>query len=165
MLAGNLAALGSSFIIAVTATILWPENYTFPGTVMEEVEQAAKEVPSSPSAESEKIGLSDEDKTGAAVSSAEVDELPKASGQISLEEFEAQKNGLKKAFRFALWFSLALTLILIILVSALGVTARRGLHMFYCRSQFRSSSPAKSILKKALVRGSAFRLYGYSMVS
>lgn len=115
MLAGNLAALGGSCIIAVTATLVWPENYTFPGLLLENQEASIiDETPATPSGESEKDEELVKDKSGATATSAEVPEMRKVPK--TAEQFQAEKTGLQKAFRFAMWFSLALTVILIFLV-------------------------------------------------
>lgn len=112
MLAGNLAALGGSCIIAVGATLLWPENYTFPGLLEDSNQETGSDhAPESPSAASEKDAESVKDKSGATATSVQVPELAKTP-----EEVQAEKTGLQKAFRFAMYFSLALTVILIFLI-------------------------------------------------
>lgn len=103
MLAGNLAAIGVGGIVATLSSYLWPEDFDF------EITRAinaptTRHIHARDSTEGEE----DDKKGEEAVDAAEVenDESDK----------ELDPAGLQKAFRFAAWSSVALTVVMIFLI-------------------------------------------------
>lgn len=103
MLAGNLAAIGVGGIIATAASYLWPEDFDFEITRAINAPTVRRVHPRDSTEVDE-----DEKRSKEAVDTAEVenDESDK----------ELDPASLQKAFRFAAWSSVALTLIMIILI-------------------------------------------------
>jgi len=103
MLAGNLAAICIGGIVASVSSYIWPEDFNFDIT-------RAINAPSTKHTHRRDSTEGDEDekKSKDAIETAEV------------ENDESDKDldpvGLQKAFRFAAWSSLALTLVMIILI-------------------------------------------------
>jgi len=103
MLAGNLAAIGVGGIIATVASYVWPEDFNFDITRAINA-PSARHIHERDSTE----GDEDEKRSKEVVDAAEIenDESDK----------ELDTVGLEKAFRFAAWSSVALTLVMIILI-------------------------------------------------
>jgi SSS family transporter len=101
MLAGNLASIGVGGIIATATSYIWPEDFNFDIT-------RAINAPGTRHARDSTEGDEDEKKSKEAIDAAEVenDETDK----------ELDPVGLQKAFRFAAWSSVALTVVMIILI-------------------------------------------------
>ena len=96
---GNLAALGVGTIISVAGTLIWPEYYDFSQNTVAAIAPATPE-------------LEDKEK-----------DISVTTTQIPVDAVEGEDPvSLNRAFRFAVWFSLLLTLILIILVRALCIS-------------------------------------------
>lgn len=107
MLAGNLASIGVGAIIATATSYIWPENFDFEAT-----RAVNRPAPQEPELEkepqlSEKSDSKSQDGSTRSVS-VEPDHFS--------EDKELDPDGLNKAFRFAAWSSLGLTIILIILI-------------------------------------------------
>ncbi|KAF8839783.1 urea transporter [Paxillus ammoniavirescens] len=102
MLAGNLASIGVGGIVAVVASLIWPENYDFAAT--------------------RAINLSAAHKKPADVAEDAEDEkkVPNSSASTvsnaATQDSELDPVGLKKAFRFAAWSSVIMTIIFMILI-------------------------------------------------
>jgi hypothetical protein len=103
MLAGNLAAIGVGGIIATASSYLWPEDFDF------EITRAIN-APTARDAKARDSTEGDEDdkKSKEAVETAEVEN--------DESDNELDPAALHKAFRFAAWSSVALTVIMIILI-------------------------------------------------
>jgi len=101
MLAGNLASIGVGGIIATVSSYFWPEDFNF--DITRAIHAPSAHVHRRDSAEDE-----DEKKSREAVEAAVVenDESDK----------ELDPDGLQKAFRFAAWSSVVLTVVMIILI-------------------------------------------------
>jgi len=101
MLAGNLASIGVGGIIATVSSYLWPEDFDF--DITRAIHAPSAHVHGRDSTEDE-----EEKKSREAVEAAEVenDESDK----------ELDPSGLQKAFRFAAWSSVVLTVVMIILI-------------------------------------------------
>jgi len=102
MLAGNLAAIGVGGIVASVSSYFWPEDFNFDLT-------RAINAPSARQAHERESPEMDEDekRSKEAVETAEVE---------NDSDKELDPDGLQKAFRFAAWSSIALTLVMIILI-------------------------------------------------
>jgi len=102
MLAGNLAAIGVGGIIASVSSYMWPEDFDF--DITRAINAPARHAHRRDSTE----GDEDEKKSKEAIEAAEVenDESDK----------ELEPAGLQKAFRFAAWSSVVLTVVMIILI-------------------------------------------------
>ncbi|TFK50521.1 urea transporter [Heliocybe sulcata] len=118
MLSGNLASIGVGGIIAVVTSLIWPEDFDFEATRAINAKVHEKiAVPGSDSS-SRKVDGSmdgvDEKKRQASAS----DDVQSVSSEVAAmeEEQELDPVGLKKAYRFASWSSVALTLILLIII-------------------------------------------------
>jgi len=103
MLAGNLAAIGVGGIIATASSYIWPENFDF------EITRAIN-APGTKHAHARDSPDVDEDEK----KSKEVVETTVVENDESDKELDPA--GLNKAFRFAAWSSIALTVIMIILI-------------------------------------------------
>jgi len=112
MLAGNLASIGVGGIIAVFASLLWPEDFDFESTRALNVKPRA-----------------DVDTKGATNTDEKADDkaLEEEHGSAELRSLDGEEPfvvpdpdldpvALDKAFRFAAWSSVALTVIMLILV-------------------------------------------------
>jgi hypothetical protein len=136
MLAGNLAALGVGTIISVTATLIWPENYDFDnskfginGYNAGYTSNAEKEdLPSSPSKEMSGDGYeTGKEKDVSFVNARQVGGVDKDGVTADEKNVEPEKEdpvALQRQFRFSVWFSIILALILLILVSRLLLACR-----------------------------------------
>lgn len=122
MLAGNLAGIGTSAIISLTTSYIWPENYDFAltRTIGREAKSVSSEevekVEIATSAASSIGGTSDDEKKTPdtnVISPA----VASASSSIAPEKDEMDMEGLQKAYTLAVRASIALFLVLIILVS------------------------------------------------
>ncbi|EIN04744.1 urea transporter [Punctularia strigosozonata HHB-11173 SS5] len=111
MLAGNLASICVGGIVAVTVSLIWPENYDFEGTraINAPVREPKPSVTERSSADEEE----DYEEKNAREKHPEAVNVHAVSEE---EENELDPRALKKAFRFAAWSSAALTLVLLILV-------------------------------------------------
>jgi len=103
MLAGNLAAIGVGGIVATVSSYVWPEDFNFDIT-------RAINAPSARHAHERDSteGDLDDKKSKEATEAAEVEN--------DQSDNELDPVGLQKAFRFAAWSSVALTLVMIILI-------------------------------------------------
>lgn len=117
MLAGNLASIGVSFIISVATTYIWPQHYDFSETrALKTVEQTAdgRVVHHGGLAETEKDSDADEDisdKKSVTPTAAEVEEAEREQAAANLDP-----HGLEKAYKFAVWASVILFVVLILVV-------------------------------------------------
>ncbi|TFY55004.1 hypothetical protein EVJ58_g8521 [Rhodofomes roseus] len=113
MLSGNLASIGMGGIIAVSTSLIWPDDFNFEAT-------RAINTPSHVPSEKDGVGRESEEY---------VDEKKRVASEVSTEpvvnsteaameeeEKELDPNALKKAFRLAAWSSVALTLIMLIII-------------------------------------------------
>lgn len=116
MLAGNLAALGVGTIISVSTTLIWPENHDFQSNYPIE---STTSIPS-PELESDekasKTDSDDEKSYGGGIGTAAMPAAPSSPSTHVTPVADEDSAALRKAFRFAVTFSLALTAILIILI-------------------------------------------------
>lgn len=104
MLAGNLAALGVGTIISVGSTLIWPDmTFSFASTPF-----ADENTSGTPQLATDET---DDEKKG-----GYVDVTTAAVPQLPTHAQTEDSVSLKRAFRFAVIFSLVLTLILIILI-------------------------------------------------
>jgi len=103
MLAGNLASIGVGGIVASVSSYLWPEDFNFDTTRAINA-PGTRHVHGRDSAE----GDDDEKKSREAIEAAEVEN--------DESDRDLDPVGLQKAFRFAAWSSVALTLVMIILI-------------------------------------------------
>jgi len=115
MLAGNLAAIGVGGIISVVSSYLSPEDFNFDVTrainahVHHHTDATAKEEERKSS--TEKVNLNNEDEK------ADTHSVAQSSVQIGITRAdELDTVALNKAFKFAAWSSVALTVIMIILI-------------------------------------------------
>ncbi|KAI0028046.1 urea transporter [Vararia minispora EC-137] len=104
MLAGNLASIGVGGIIAVVWSLIFPENFDFTVTRALNAPKRIPAEPQSPAMDEKK------EKQDGEVEEERSVETP------GFEDPELDPAGLEKAFSFAAWSSVALTLILLILV-------------------------------------------------
>ncbi|KAH7890245.1 urea transporter [Phlebopus sp. FC_14] len=102
MLSGNLASIGVGGIVAVLASLIWPENYDFSAT-------RAINAPSTHKKPSEDTEVSSQDEKKAPDSSA-------SSVTADSLENELDPVRLTKAFNFASWSSVIMTLVFMILI-------------------------------------------------
>lgn len=103
MLAGNLAAIGVGGIVATAASYLWPEDFDF------EITRAINAPTARPAHGRDSTeGDEDEKKSKEAIDAAEIENDD--------SDKELDPAALQKAFRFAAWSSVALTLVMIILI-------------------------------------------------
>jgi len=122
MLAGNLAAIGVGGIISVVTSYLLPEDFNFDVTrainahlhhhvnhVKERADATANEDERKSSTEKVNLGNADEKEDARSIAQSSV--------QIGITRAdELDPVALDKAFKFAAWSSLALTVIMIILI-------------------------------------------------
>lgn len=119
MLTGNLASIGVGGIIAVVTSLIWPENFNFDATraINAKVHEKDTRHGSEASNRQTEESLDGLDEKKRQESSASDDVRSISSDAAAMEEeLELDPVGLKKAFRFASWSSVALTLILLILI-------------------------------------------------
>ncbi|VDC00538.1 unnamed protein product [Peniophora sp. CBMAI 1063] len=109
MLAGNLASIGVGGIVAGVISLIWPENYDFASTRALNAPRGPKAADSAPNPPSPTM---DEKKRD----SAEVTEVAGDDEPVVQPDPDLEPLGLKKAYRFALWSSVALTVVLLILI-------------------------------------------------
>ncbi|KAI0254582.1 urea transporter [Lactifluus subvellereus] len=113
MLAGNLASIGVGGIIAVVSSLIWPEDFDFEST-------RALNVGSRPSAGTKAAIDNDEKADEKALEkehgSAELRSISEGEGPIIVPDPDLDPVALDKAFRFAAWSSVVLTVIMLILV-------------------------------------------------
>lgn len=114
MLAGNLAAIGVGGIISVVTSYLKPENFNFDITrAINAPVHHHIEDPESPEGKSstEKVNTENVDEK------AEVRSIAQSQIQIGITRLDdLDPVALNKAFKFAAWSSVALTIIMIILI-------------------------------------------------
>ncbi|KAI9567815.1 urea transporter [Boletus coccyginus] len=103
MLGGNLASIGIGGIVSVIASLIWPDNYDFAETRAINL-PVVKRTVHHDSAEDIKI-----EKKEVPVS------VTSASDEIEIDS-ELDPVGLKKAFKFAVWSSVIMTLIFMIII-------------------------------------------------
>ncbi|EPT04820.1 hypothetical protein FOMPIDRAFT_1156291 [Fomitopsis schrenkii] len=108
MLSGNLASIGVGGIIAVTTSLIWPDDFDFEAT-------RAINTPSHTAEDQGSEEYVDEKKRVASEVSTEpvVDPPEEVAAE---EERELDPGALNKAFRLAAWASVTLTLIMLIIV-------------------------------------------------
>ncbi|KAG6332114.1 hypothetical protein ID866_6974 [Astraeus odoratus] len=104
MLAGNLGSIAIGGIIAVSISLIWPEDYDFASTRAIN----SPEAPTNHKKPAEVVEEYIDEKKDSSASSVEND-------AVKLEK-ELDPVGLNKAFRFAAWSSIVLTLIFMILI-------------------------------------------------
>ncbi|KZT18743.1 urea transporter [Neolentinus lepideus HHB14362 ss-1] len=114
MLAGNLASIGVGGIIAVITSLIWPEDFDFEATRAINAKGHEKIVDSSNEKNDGSMDGIEEKKRREFAS----DDVGSVLSEVAAmeEEHELDPVGLKKAYRFASWSSVALTLILLIIV-------------------------------------------------
>ncbi|KAN0082797.1 Sodium:solute symporter family domain containing protein [Tylopilus felleus] len=101
MLGGNLASIGMGGIVSVIVSLIWPDNYDFADTRAINSPVAKKTVHVVVGADTEKKGSH-----GSVASVSDENEL----------DNELDPVGLKKAFRFAVWSSVVMTLVFLIII-------------------------------------------------
>lgn len=139
---GNLAALGVGTIISVAGTLIWPEYYDFSQNTVAAIAPATPE-------------LDDKEK-----------DISVTTTQTPVDTVEGEDPvSLNRAFRFAVWFSLLLTLVLIILVCTFLVLPWTIVHRHPCRFRCRCSSAATSTPRPVLPLGLLSASSGCSSVS
>jgi len=108
MLAGNLASIGVGGIIAVVASLVWPEDFDFKSTRALNVRGLS----------TTKGGGYDDEKTDEKESEKEggFAETHLAEDDEGTQDPDLDPVSLNKAFRFAAWSSVALTVIMLILI-------------------------------------------------
>ncbi|KAN0125892.1 urea transporter [Russula decolorans] len=112
MLAGNLASIGVGGIVAVAASLVWPEDFDFESTRALNIRAAAPRVTSGVESDDEKTSEKEPEKGHVSTEAHEaVDESP-----IIIIDPDLDPVLLDKAFRFAAWSSAALTVVLLILI-------------------------------------------------
>ncbi|KAI6129366.1 urea transporter [Pisolithus croceorrhizus] len=104
MLAGNLGSIGIGGIIATIVSLIWPEDYDFAATRAINLPASHHKTPAVDEGE-----VYVEKKAHDPSISSVVNEGPKLDNELD-------PAGLKKAFKFAAWSSVALTLIFMILI-------------------------------------------------
>ncbi|KAF9237446.1 urea transporter [Melanogaster broomeanus] len=103
MLAGNLASIAIGGIVAVAASLIWPESYDF-------VETRAINSPASRKKPADDAEEAEDEKKVPNSSSSSV------SNAATQLESELDPVGLTKAFKFAAWSSVIMTLVFMILI-------------------------------------------------
>ncbi|KAG8221669.1 urea transporter [Butyriboletus roseoflavus] len=102
MLGGNLASIAIGGIIAVTVSLIWPDNYDF-------AETRAINLPVVRKTTAHYVQDVEAEKKDAPVS------VTSASDEAELDN-ELDPASLKKAFRFAVWSSVIMTLVFMIII-------------------------------------------------
>lgn len=107
MLAGNLASIGVGGIIACVASLIWPENYDF-----EPTRKINRKINLSQDGDVkvEDVDYDKKEKEGSVIHTQSVSDVN------SSEDDDLNPVGLKKAFRFAAWSSVALLVVMILLI-------------------------------------------------
>jgi len=113
MLAGNLASIGVGGIIAVFSSLIWPENFDFESTRALNIGSRASAGTKEATDSDEKA---DEKALGKEHGSAEVQSLSEGEGPIIVPDPDLDPVALQKAFRFAAWSSVVLTVVMLILI-------------------------------------------------
>lgn len=120
MLAGNLASIGVGTIISVIATLLWPENFDF------SVTRARSDIPTSTldmmhedaaldNRDSEKSPLPGNEKEIVSTpSTPHIEGAKELSEEVKGEGVD--ENGLKRSFRLAVWSSVTLFVVLMLVI-------------------------------------------------
>ncbi|KAI0002534.1 urea transporter [Russula compacta] len=111
MLAGNLASIGVGGIVAVGVSLIWPEDFDFESTRALNIRTQVSEVTSEVPCGDEKTDEKGSEKGHGSVEMQSVDKEPVISPDSDLDPVS-----LSKAFRFAAWSSVALTVIMLILI-------------------------------------------------
>ncbi|KAI0295683.1 urea transporter [Russula brevipes] len=106
MLAGNLASIGVGGIVAVVASVLWPEDFDFESTRALNVRTRVTTVT--------QVGKPYGDEKGSEI--AETRSAADDEGGIVTPDPDLDPISLTKAYRFATWSSVALTLVMLILI-------------------------------------------------
>ncbi|KAF8122410.1 urea transporter [Boletus edulis] len=101
MLGGNLASIATGGMISMIVSLIWPDNYDF-------VETRAINLPAA------KKTVHDGDDAGIEKDDAQVS-VKSVSEETELDN-ELDPVGLKKAFRFAVWSSVIMTLVFMIII-------------------------------------------------
>ncbi|KAI0281759.1 urea transporter [Russula aff. rugulosa BPL654] len=114
MLAGNLASIGVGGIVAVAVSLIWPEDFDFESTRVLNIEAAAPVAVTS-GVESDDEKTSEKEQEKGHVSTEAHEAVDYESPIITLDP-DLDPVSLDKAFRFAAWSSVALTLIMLILI-------------------------------------------------
>jgi len=117
MLAGNLASIGVGGIVSVAASLIWPEDFDFESTrvlnIRAPVSTEAKEGPYGDEKADEKADEKEPEKDRG---SAEMHSAVDDDGPIITLDPDLDPASLTKAFRFAAWSSVVLTVIMLILI-------------------------------------------------
>jgi len=112
MLAGNLASIGVGGIIAVASSLIWPEDYDFESSRALNI-KAAAQVTSGVESDDEKASEKEQEKGHVSAGTHEV--VDYGSPIITIDP-DLDPVSLDKAFRFAAWSSVVLTVIMLILI-------------------------------------------------
>ncbi|KAF8504461.1 urea transporter [Russula emetica] len=113
MLAGNLASIGVGGIVAVAASLIWPEDFDFESTRMLNVRAAAPKETSGVEPDDEKTFEKEPEKEHV---STEAHEAVDYESPIITTDPDLDPVSLDEAFRFAAWSSAALTVVMLILI-------------------------------------------------
>jgi len=113
MLAGNLASIGVGGIVAVAASLIWPEDFDFEETRVLNVALRTSTHAKDDTIGDEKVGekISEKGHEITETRSLSDDECPAITPDPDLDPV-----ALDKAFRFAAWSSLLLTLVMLLLI-------------------------------------------------
>lgn len=114
MLAGNLASIGVGGIVAVATSLIWPENFDFEAT------RALNVAPRTSSTHTKEDTISDE-KVGEKTSEkghgfTDTHSVSDEEGPVITPDPDLDPIALDKAFRFAAWSSVLLTIIMLLLI-------------------------------------------------
>ncbi|KAM0752686.1 Na+/solute symporter [Meredithblackwellia eburnea MCA 4105] len=114
MLAGNLASIGVGGIITVVSAYMWPENFDFESTraLHAHSESPAEEAAEAAEEGSEKDGKDEVPPVALKSAAASVDPL----ADIALSDESAQRAGLERAYKIAVWVSVGLFVLLILVI-------------------------------------------------
>ncbi|KAI0300569.1 urea transporter [Multifurca ochricompacta] len=113
MLAGNLASIGVGGIVAVVASVIWPEEFDFESTRALNIKRSASIGTNKVTYSDEKV---DEKTTDKEHGFAETNFVLEEEGPIIAPDPDLDPVALDKAFRFATWSSVLLTIIMLILI-------------------------------------------------
>lgn len=113
MLAGNLASIGVGGIVAVAASLVWPEDFDFESTRGLNITVAAPKVTRGVEYDDEKTSEKEAEKGQV---STEAHEAVDYESPIITTDPDLDPVALDKAFRFAAWSSAALTVVMLILI-------------------------------------------------
>ncbi|KAI9441380.1 urea transporter [Lactarius indigo] len=113
MLAGNLASIGVGGIVAVAASLIWPENFDFEKTRALNVAPGTSTHTKEDTFGEEKVGEKISEKGQEFTETRSVSD---EEGPVITPDPDLDPVALDKAFRFAAWSSLLLTIIMLLLI-------------------------------------------------